>query len=87
MVTVAVLKSAFDSYKSVQEAVQSQLSGVRAATIAPLESMRRFFTPPAAPSSKLEELDQLRERVAELEQQLKTTPQPQRRRKKTKRKT
>jgi len=80
------LKSAFDSYKSVQEAVQNQLSGVRAATIAPLETMRRFFTPPSAPSSNAEELDQLRQRVAELEQQLKPQPQPPKRRKKTKRK-
>ena len=72
------LKSAFDNYQKVQEAVQNQLSGVRAAAIAPLETVRRFFTPPAAASSNtasnVEELDQLRQRIAELEQQLKTKP-------------
>jgi len=64
------LKSAFDSYQKVQETIQNQLSGVRTATLAPLETMRRLFTPPAAPSEAAE-LDQLRRRVAELEDQLK----------------
>lgn len=44
------LKSAFDSYQTVQETIQNQLSGVREATLAPLESVRRFFTAPAAPA-------------------------------------
>ena len=68
------LKSAFDNYKSVQEAIQSQLSGVRAATIAPLENMRRFFTPPAPPAADAPDIEQLRSRIAELEQQLKAKP-------------
>lgn len=70
------LKSAFDSYQTVQEAIQNQLSGVRAATLAPLESMRRFFSgsppPPAAPQAS--ELDQLRSRIAELEGQIQKKP-------------
>jgi len=68
------LKSAFDSYKKVQETIQSQLSGVREATIAPLENMRRFFTSAAPPASDASEMDQLRSRIAELEQQLKAKP-------------
>jgi polyhydroxyalkanoate synthesis repressor PhaR len=70
------LKSAFDSYQTVQEAIQNQLSGVRAATLAPLESMRRFFSgsqsPPAAPQAS--ELAKLRSRIAELEEQIKKKP-------------
>ncbi len=79
------LKSAFDSYQKVQEAVQSQLSGVRAATLAPLESVRRFFTAPAAPAGQPDasELDQLRGRIAELESELKKDRrQPRKARKK-----
>lgn len=70
------LKSAFDSYQKVQEAIQNQLTGVRAATLAPLESVRRFFTGavPTAPTPGASELDQLRTRIAELEEQLKKKP-------------
>lgn len=80
------LKSAFDSYQTVQETIQNQLSGVRAATLAPLESVRRFFTSPAPPArpSEASELDQLRVRIAELEKQLKKERQPPRKAKKKK---
>ncbi|HLG97555.1 MAG TPA: polyhydroxyalkanoate synthesis regulator DNA-binding domain-containing protein [Bryobacteraceae bacterium] len=70
------LKSAFDSYQKVQEAVQNQLSGVRATAFAPFESVRRFFTPPTSPDAV--ELDQLRARVAELEKELKKNPRTRR---------
>jgi polyhydroxyalkanoate synthesis repressor PhaR len=80
------LKSAFDSYQKVQEAIQNQLTGVRAATLAPLESVRRFFTgsapPPASPEPS--ELDQLRTRIAELEEQLKKKPRAPRKARKKK---
>jgi polyhydroxyalkanoate synthesis repressor PhaR len=68
------LKSAFDSYQQFQSAIQNQLSGVRSAATAPLETMRRFFsgqppmTQPEPEESK--ELAELRRRVAELEGQL-----------------
>ncbi len=80
------LKSAFDSYQKVQEAIQNQLTGVRAATLAPLESVRRFFTasaPPASPPGA-SELDQLRSRIAELEEQLKKKPRASRKPRKKK---
>ncbi|HYL38503.1 MAG TPA: polyhydroxyalkanoate synthesis regulator DNA-binding domain-containing protein [Bryobacteraceae bacterium] len=67
------LKSAFDTYQKVQDSIQSQWSGVRSAATAPLESMRRFFTagaPPAPPSSGNAELDELHQRIAELEKRL-----------------
>jgi len=74
------LKSAFDSYQKVQEAIQNQLTGVRAATLAPLESVRRFFTGTVPPASTpgASELDQLRTRIAELEEQLKKKPRASR---------
>jgi polyhydroxyalkanoate synthesis repressor PhaR len=72
------LKSAFDSYQHVQDSIQSQLSGVRSAATAPLESMRRFFAgavppapPPAAPPpGESGELDEMRRKIAELEKRL-----------------
>jgi len=74
------LKSAFDSYQKVQEAIQNQLTGVRAATLAPLESVRRFFTAPKPPAGQPDasELDQLRSRIAELENQLTKERRPSR---------
>jgi len=80
------LKSAFDSYQKVQEAIQNQLSGVRAATLAPLESVRRFFTgpTPAAVPAEASEIDQLRGRIAELENRLKKERRPPRKARKKK---
>src|SRR5579871_736130 len=45
------LKTAFETYQSVQAAVQNQLSEARSAAAAPLESMRRFFGNPFAPEA------------------------------------
>lgn len=58
------LNTAFENYHKMQEAIQNQWSGVRSAAAAPLETMRRFFTPSDS------EVDQLRRRVAELETKL-----------------
>ena len=63
------LKSAFENYQKVQDAIQNQLSGVREVALAPLETMRRIFTPQAR-SSENAEIEQLRQRVAELENEL-----------------
>jgi len=60
------LKSAFDTYQSVQNAVQNRLGEMQSAILAPVESVKRILTPhsPAQPES---ELEALRRRIAELE--------------------
>ena len=68
------LKSAFDAYQKVQDAVQSRLGEMLQSSILfPMEMMRKFLN--AAPSSQPRaqsepELDALRKRVAELEARL-----------------
>ena len=67
------LKSAFDTYEKVQDAVQNRLSDVQSAILSPVETMKRFLggTAPSAPqASDSAELDALRKRVAELESRL-----------------
>src|SRR5215467_10338918 len=61
------LKSAFDTYQKVQDAVQSRLGEVQSAILSPVELMKRFLggsPPPRAEAPS--ELDALRKRVAEL---------------------
>jgi len=66
------LKSAFDTYQKVQDAVQNRLGEVQSAIVSPVELMRRFLgittTPPPVPGAT--EVDALRRRVAELEARL-----------------
>ena len=65
------LKSAFDTYEKVQDAVQTRLQDVRSAALSPLNLVKSLLNPP--PDTKAEdELEQLRRRVAELEQHQKT---------------
>ncbi len=68
------LKSAFDTYQKVQDAVQSRLGEVQSAILSPVDMMKKFLgTAPAPPPQKVEtepEIDALRERVAELEARL-----------------
>jgi polyhydroxyalkanoate synthesis repressor PhaR len=66
------LKSAFDTYAKVQDAVQSRLGEVQRAILSPVDLMKTFLggtsaTPPAQQDS---EVDALRKRVAELEARL-----------------
>ncbi len=66
------LKSAFDTYQKVQDAVQNRLGEVQSAILSPVELIRRFLTtptPPPVPAAT--EVDALRRRVAELEARLK----------------
>ena len=66
------LKSAFDTYHTVQDAVQNRLSEMQSAIASPVESIKRFLSPPLSPSRDSEsELEILRRRVAELESQTK----------------
>jgi polyhydroxyalkanoate synthesis repressor PhaR len=62
------LKSAFDAYQKVQETVQSRLTS-------PFQMVKDFLSPQASEG----ELEELRRRVAELEEQ---EPRPPRRKKK-----
>jgi polyhydroxyalkanoate synthesis repressor PhaR len=79
------LKSAFDTYQTVQDTLQNRLGEMESALISPVESMKRFLggMKPAAPPENDAELKALRERVAELEGRLKKeTPRTTRRKKK-----
>ena len=77
------LKSAFDTYQKVQDAVQNRLSEVESAILSPVDMMKRFLGSTAAPVPAVEtesEVDSLRKRVAELESRLKKTPPRKQRR-------
>ena len=67
------LKSAFDAYQKVQDAVQSRLGEVQSAILSPMEMMKKFMNAPPSsspPAQREPELDALRKRVAELEARL-----------------
>ena len=69
------LKSSFDSYQNLQNAVQSGLAQVGSAAMSPLESLGKFLhvTPASKPTADSGELEELRKRVSELETALKRT--------------
>ena len=79
------LKSAFDTYQKVQDAVQNRLGEVQSAILSPVDIMKRFLgTSPPSPKAETEpEMDALRKRVAELEARLEKGP-PRKRRKRPK---
>ena len=69
------LKSAFDTYEKVQNAVQDRLSQVQSAILSPVDMMKRFLGAAASSPSPTEtdqepEVEALRKRVAELEARL-----------------
>ena len=67
------LKSAFDTYQKVQDAVQSRLGEVQSAILSPVDLMKRFLgaaSPSPAQAEAPSELDALRKRIAELEARL-----------------
>jgi polyhydroxyalkanoate synthesis repressor PhaR len=65
------LKSAFDTYQKVQSSVQDRFSQMQSAALSPLQMMKNFIqSAPAAqekPAEPTTELDELRQRLAELE--------------------
>jgi polyhydroxyalkanoate synthesis repressor PhaR len=72
------LKSAFDAYEKVQDAVQSRLGEVQSAILSPMDMMKKFLGE-APPRPQAEpELDGLRKPVAELEARLEK-PAPRKR--------
>lgn len=81
------LKSAFDTYQKVQDAVQSRLGEVQSAILSPVDMMKNFLNAPL-PQPPVEiqaqadpEVDALRNRVAELEARLQKGTVPKKRRK------
>jgi polyhydroxyalkanoate synthesis repressor PhaR len=75
------LKSAFDTYQTVQDAVQSRIDTMQSAIMSPVESVNRFLASaqPSTPPQDAElELETLRKRLAELERLIKKSP-PQKR--------
>jgi polyhydroxyalkanoate synthesis repressor PhaR len=80
------LKSAFDTYEKVQDAVQNRLSEVQSAILSPVDMMKRFLGTTASspsPTDSEPEVEALRKRVAELEARLgKSAPVKRRSRKK-----
>jgi polyhydroxyalkanoate synthesis regulator protein len=66
------LKSAFDTYQKVQDAVQSRLGEVQSTILSPVDMMKKFLGAPAAPQPRAAEpdLEALRKRVVELEARL-----------------
>lgn len=77
------LKSAFDTYAKVQDAVQNRLGEVQSAILSPVDLMRRFLgaAPTATPAEKPpeSEVETLRRRVSELENRLQKTPRRKKR--------
>ena len=80
------LKSAFDTYQTLQDTVQNRLSQVQSAVLSPVEMMKRFLgtgAPVSAQANAGTEVESLRKRVAELEDRLqKSGPSKRRSRKK-----
>src|ERR1700751_4893830 len=67
------LKSAFDTYEKLQDAVQNRLSEVQSAILSPVDMMKRFLgsaTASPAQTADESEVETLRKRVAELEARL-----------------
>jgi polyhydroxyalkanoate synthesis repressor PhaR len=79
------LKSAFDTYQKVQDAVQSRLGEVQSAVLSPVEMMKKLLgRAPTTEAQTAPELDALRKRVAELEARLEKAA-PGKRKKRAKR--
>lgn len=74
------LKSAFDTYQKVQDAVQNRLTDVQSAILSPVDTMKRFLTverpPQTANDARASEVEALRRQVADLEARLKTSTPP-----------
>jgi len=66
------LKSAFETYEKVQDAVQSRLSEMQSAITSPVDMMKKFLGVKAGQSAESEaaELQVLREKILELEKRL-----------------
>ena len=77
------LKSAFDAYQTVQSKLQSGLTGVQSAAMSPLSVMKGLIQSQLAdnpaPEARVDgsiELQQMRERIAELESRIEKAKPP-----------
>jgi polyhydroxyalkanoate synthesis repressor PhaR len=62
------LKSAYDTYQSVQSSVQNRLSEMQSAAMSPLEMVKNLVKGPAPEAKQPDtELERLQRRIAELE--------------------
>ena len=68
------LKSAFDAYQKVQDAVQARLGDVQSAILSPMDMMKKFLTPTELARTDNKEVEILRNRVLELEARLQGRP-------------
>jgi len=76
------LKSAFETYEKLQDAVQNRLSEVQSAILSPVDMMKRFLstTSSSSPHSEREsDVPALRRQIAELKAQLKHAERGRRR--------
>jgi polyhydroxyalkanoate synthesis repressor PhaR len=79
------LKSAFDAYKKVQNTLESRLTDVQSVALSPLQMMKKFIpgstTEEASePGAELQELQELRKRIAEMEARHEKPKRPKKRR-------
>lgn len=67
------LKSAFDTYQTVKDAVEHRLSNMQSTLLSPAEAVKRFMATaaPAPSANASSELEALRRQVADLEARLK----------------
>ena len=73
------LKSAFEAYHKVQNAMQTRLSDMQSVVLGPMQTVRRLLGMPAGQETDAEpesELEGLRRRVAELQAVLETIQPP-----------
>jgi len=79
------LKSAFDTYQTVKDAVENRLANMQSTLLSPADAVKRFMATASPPStaSSASELEVLRQQVANLEARLKKPRPKKARRKKT----
>ncbi len=74
------LKSAFDAYKKVQNTLESRLTDVQSVALSPLQMVKKFI-PGSSPEKASEsgtELQELRQRIAEMEAGHRKSEKPKR---------
>ena len=75
------LRSAFDTYQKVQNSLQTRLTELHSAALSPLQMMKNFIqgSPAEKAAESSSEIEEMRQRIAELEQRLAAPKAPKRR--------